>query len=385
MPKVLFIRSTPYDEDLNGYNVQGVGIAKAFCILGYDCDYLNFHKTRNETVRIFEYNGRVANVIFRNRIRLFRTGLNFEVLDKEFLNSYDIIICREYNQLMTYLVAKRHNNTSMYSGPYWNMFMIPFVSGVYDLLFTRKLNSILQKKFVKSEMAKQFLEDKGYTDLINVGVGLDTSRFKDVRCSDGTKDLVQFMHNNNCLLYVGTLDENKNIPFIIRVFEKLLIDHPSLKLVLIGKSHQSVKNKLMGKRNESYFEDLMSETSEKTKQAIVHVERIENPQLQFIYPLASAFILPSIHEIFGMVMLEAMYFGAPVVTSKNGGSTTLIRSEKYGIMIDNYDVDCWTQGINRLINEPSYRDTVIRNSKELIENEYTWVSVAKKMLDCINT
>ena len=36
MAKILFVRSTPYDEDLNGYNVQGAGIAKAFCKLGYE-------------------------------------------------------------------------------------------------------------------------------------------------------------------------------------------------------------------------------------------------------------------------------------------------------------------------------------------------------------
>lgn len=46
MTKILFVRSKPYDEELDSYNVQGVGIAKAFCKLGYDCDYLYFHKTR---------------------------------------------------------------------------------------------------------------------------------------------------------------------------------------------------------------------------------------------------------------------------------------------------------------------------------------------------
>ena len=53
MARILFVRSTPYDEDLNGYNVQGVGIAKALCRLGYDCDYLNFHKTKDETIDVF--------------------------------------------------------------------------------------------------------------------------------------------------------------------------------------------------------------------------------------------------------------------------------------------------------------------------------------------
>ena len=148
MARILFVRSTPYDEDLNGYNVQGAGIARAFCRLGYDCDYLNFHRKREDTVELFEKDGHKARVLFRKRIRVLRTGICPEALDKDFLKAYDIVICREYNQLMTHLIARRHPNTSMYSGPYWNMFMIPFVSDIYDRLFTKKLDRELKGKFV---------------------------------------------------------------------------------------------------------------------------------------------------------------------------------------------------------------------------------------------
>ena len=384
MSKILFVRSTPYDEDLNGYNVQGAGIARAFCKLGYDCDYLNFHKSKEEIVDLYEFEGHKARVIFRKRIRLFRTGLSVKSLKKNFLNQYDIVICREYNQLMTHLIAKRHPNTSMYSGPYWNMFMLPFVSGIYDSIYSKRLNKELRCKFVKSQLAKEFLEEKGYTDLIDVGVGLDTTRFENVECTETTAEIVKYMRENRCLLYIGTLDANKNIPFIIEVFSKVLNSHHDMKLILIGKSQQTLKKKLKGKSNESYYQELIQTVPENIRKNITHINRVDNPQLQFIYPFAQAFILPSIHEIFGMVMLEAMYFGAPVVTSRNGGSSTLIKNEKYGQMIQEYDSTKWANAILRYLNDKDYTESVKENCKRLIRDKYKWETITARMLECIN-
>lgn len=381
--RILFVRSTPYDEDLNSYNVQGAGIARAFCRLGYDCDYLNFHKTREETVDLCEIDGHKARILFRKRVRILRTGISFSSLKKEFLNQYDYVICREYNQLMTYLIAQRHNNTSMYSGPYWNMFMIPVISTFYDALFTKKLDHELKCKFVKSQLAKEFLEKKGYTELIDVGVGLDTTRFENIKCEDSTYNIMKYMRENRCLLYVGTLDENKNIPFLLSVFINILEIEPDVKLVLIGKSQQTLKNKLLGKKNESYYEGIIETIPEKAKESILHIDRVDNPQLQFIYPLAKAFLLPSIHEIFGMVMLEAMYFGAPVITSKNGGSSTLIKNNLYGQMIDTFCVETWTRAVLKCLNDKAYSDTVIQNGRKLIREEFTWDTITAKMLDYI--
>ncbi|MBP5254052.1 MAG: glycosyltransferase family 4 protein [Lachnospiraceae bacterium] len=383
MARILFVRSTPYDEDLNGYNVQGAGIAKACVRLGHDCDYLNFHKTREETVDLCEENGHKARVIFTKRIRLFRTGLNFDVLKDAFLSRYDIVICREYNQLMTHLIAKRHPNTSMYSGPYYNMFMVPFFSGIYDALFTKKLDRELKGKFVKSELAKEYLEQKGYTDLVDLGVGLDTTRFEHVECTESTAKLADYMRENRCILYVGTLSERKNIPLVLGCFRRVLERHPDVKLVLVGKSEQTLKNKLLGKKNESYFEDLMRDVPENVRASILHVERVDNPQLKFIYPLAKAFVLPSLLEIFGMVLLEALYFGAPTVTSWHGGSSTLMRDERYGQVIRAFDPDRWADAVCRYLENPGYAAEVSENGKRLIAESFTWDTIMKKMLDCI--
>lgn len=385
MKNILFVRSTPYDEDLRGYNVQGVGIAKAFCRLGYNCDYLNFDSRKEEIIDLCTIGDKRARVIYKKRIRILRTGLSFDSLKKEFLSQYDVVICREYNQLMTHLIAKRHHNTSMYSGPYWNMFMIPVVSSLYDGIFSKRMNNELRCKFVKSQLAKEYLEARGYTDLIDVGVGLDTTRFENVSCLDSTSQIVEYMKSNKCILYIGTLDSNKNIPFILKVFERVLSVEPDIKLVIIGKSKQSYIKRLMGKKDESYYEELLSKTPDTVKQSIFHVNRVDNPQLQFIYPRAKVFMLPSIFEIFGMVMLEAMFFGAPVITSNNGGSSTLIKSEEYGQKMNEFDEEIWAEGILKYLRDQDYTDMVVRNCKENIRQNYTWDSICNQMIKYIET
>jgi glycosyltransferase involved in cell wall biosynthesis len=189
---------------------------------------------------------------------------------------------------------------------------------------TKKLNKQIKHKFVKSVLAYDFMQKKGYTGLMNVGVALDTSRFENVEIMPETQELINFMTENRCLLYVGSLIRRKNYPFLMEVYKKALNKRPDLKLVIVGKSKVSAVEKMFGKKDADYAEKYDKLLTETEKAGIYHLERLDNPQLKYIYPLAKAFLLPSVLEIFGMVLLEAMYFGAPVVCSRNGGSLTLI-------------------------------------------------------------
>ena len=52
--KVLFVRTPPYDINPNMYNVQQVGMGKAFCKLGYDFDFITFKKKNQKEFVFFE-------------------------------------------------------------------------------------------------------------------------------------------------------------------------------------------------------------------------------------------------------------------------------------------------------------------------------------------
>ena len=386
MPKkILLLRFTPVDGNPNQYNTQEIGIGKAFCRLGYDYDHICFRKNNQRNYVFYEYNGCKARYIELPRMRFFRMGFNKALLDKEFLNNYDIIICREYYQIMSYLISQKHSNVSLYSGPYWNMFMLKFTSPIYDWLFTKSINRNMKSKFVKSDLAKIFLEKKGYTNVINVGVGLDMEKFEDKsEIEPSTQAIVDYMTNFPCILFVGTICDNKNFPLLLDTYKLILNKNKDVKFVIIGKSEQTWLAKLLGKSDESYMEDVLVKYPTSLIENIMFVQEINNSQLKFIYPLAKAFLLPSKHEIFGMVLLEAMYLGAPVVTSINGGSVTLIGNDGPGQIVSDYNPNKWADAVMQYISNPDKVKEITHRANMLIKEQYNWDSIAQKMLFYIN-
>lgn len=382
MKNILLVRATPNDLDINAYNVQQVGIGKSLVNKGYNYDFITFKKNapRKETV-FYEKDGCRAKCIELPRIRVLRWGINTDICKKEFLDKYDLIICQEYYQLETYLISCKSNRVAMYTGPYYNMFLPKCFSPIYDFLFTKRINRQIKHKFVKSVLAYDFMEKKGYTGLTNVGVALDTSRFVDVEILPETKQLIDFMKNNKCLLYVGSLIERKNYPFLLETYKKMLQRDPDVKLVLIGKSKVSGVEKYLGKKDSEYAAKYDKNLTEKEKAGVYHLERLANPQLRYIYPLAKAFLLPSIQEIFGMVLLEAMYFGAPVVSSRNGGSLTLMADGECGQIVDEFDAEKWCDAISKYLDDPQYAKSVVEAAMNKVKEEYTWDVITQKMLE----
>lgn len=382
--KILLVRSTPNDLDIKGYNVQQLGLGKAFVDLGYNYDFITFKQDEskcNETV-FYEKDGKKARCIEKPRMRFLRWGINKDICQKEFVSQYDLIICQEYYQYESYLMAKNSCNVALYSGPYYNIFLPRFFSPIYDKMIGPKLNKLVRVKFVKSVLAEEFLTSKGYTGLMNVGVALDTTRFDNVELKPETKALIEYMQKNRCILYVGALSDRKNYPFMLEVYAKLLKKVPDLKFVVIGKSVSGFWHKLFGGKDRDYEEKCIKNVPDHIKAGIKRIERIENPQLKYIYPLCKSFLLPSKLEIFGMVLLEAMFLGAPTVTSKNGGSMTLMGdSDDYGQIIEQFDVDKWADAVLRFICDEKYTVRVKENAQRLIRDEYNWDVIAKRMLD----
>ncbi len=381
--RVLFVRTPPYDYRFGKYNVQQIGMGKAFCDIGIDFDFVTFKKKNCSTWTAYEKNGHKCTVIETPRFKLFRWGISKKVLNKNFLNQYDLIISQEYYQIMTYLLSKKFPNTIMYSGPYWNLFHTKISSTLFDLIFTKKINNRIKYKFVKSSLAKEFLEKKGYSNVFDIGVGLEFEGYKNVSMYKETKEIMNILANARYLLYVGRIDKNKNTDFLLDVFEKVLVKYPDTKLVVVGKCEQSIVNRILHKTNDAYLKHMLRKHSKLLINNIIHIESIDNSQLQFLYSKASAFLLPSIFEIFGMVLLEAMYFGAPVVSSFNGGATSLIKNNEYGQIIKEFDPDVWANSVFKYFEDDKYTSIVKMNAKNNILNNYNWGSIVAKILDII--
>lgn len=373
MKKILYVRNGPYKVNANSYNLQEIGFCKALCKQGYDCDIVYYSDIdKDEKIYVDEYNRTRIKLLWRKGYKVLRTGIYPSLLKKEFVNQYDLIITTEYSQIMSLLWTMYKPKVVLYNGPYYNMFKIPFTEKLYDLLFVKTLNKRLHKVFTKSDLSKEYLEKKGFENVETLGVGLDTDIFENVEnLSKEVKELIEYMKNNKCLLYVGSLIDRKNFRFSLKVFEKVNKENPEIKMVIIGS----------GKKQ--YVEKSFKFIDKEIVKNIILIDKIDNKSLKYIYKEAKVFILPSKLEIFGMVLLEAMYFGVPSVTSLNGGSSTLINNKINGVIIDDFSADIWKIEIMKILEDKDYSNILRWNSSDTIKSNYLWKMISEKFIESI--
>ena len=113
-------------------------------------------------------------------------------------------------------------------------------------------------------------------------------------------------------LFIGRLSKVKNLEILINVFNDL----PEHKLTIIGDGDEKQYLKSIANTN------------------VIFLKPIENSKLYYEFQKNDIFILPSISETWGLVVEEALYFGLPVIVSKNCGSSELIKDNVNGFVID---------------------------------------------------
>ncbi|MBS6396161.1 MAG: glycosyltransferase family 4 protein [Clostridiales bacterium] len=367
---ILIIRSGPYQVDIDSYNLQELGLAAAFIKKGNNCDVMYYHKKKDSNQIVYK-NGCKIEVLWRKGIRLLRSGIYPQVLKKDFLANYDAVIVSEYSQIMSHLVAQRHSNVYLYNGPYYNLFKLPFIEPIYDTIFCKKINSEMKTVYCKTQMAAEYIGKKGITNTVVVGVGLDTSKFDTEReILPETQNLLKKMEGKRTLLYVGSIIPRKNIDFLIKAFIELKKKD----------SYKDVQLVLVGRGDERYISKCKSLISDEIKNEVVWCKIIKNAQLKFVYQKAYAFLLPSIQEIFGMVLLEAMYFGLPVISSHSAGAGTLIQNGINGLIVEQFEVNEWKFAIESILDDYGYASELGEVATETIKRDYMWDSIAKKMM-----
>lgn len=368
MKRILLVRSGPYQVDPKSYNLQELGLAAAFAKYGIKCDVVYYHKNKNYD-EVMSKNGVKINVLWRHGIRLLRSGIYPMLLKKSFLDKYDAVICSEYSQIMSVLFSKKIE-TFIYNGPYYNLFKLPALEPIYDKMFCKEINKNVAKIFCKTNKSANYLHEKGLSNTVVVGVGLDTEKFdKETVPTEQTKNVLDKMQGHKNILYMGSISKRKNVELIIKGFN----------IIAEQKKYQDVQLIIIGKGSKDYTNYCHSLVSDSAKDRIIWVDRIENAQTKFVYNASDLFLLPSTQEIFGMVLLEAMYFGLPVISSDSAGAETLITNGKNGYIIDNFDELVWANKISVILNSPKISENLGSNAHTTIVQKYMWLNIAEKM------
>lgn len=102
------------------------------------------------------------------------------------------------------------------------------------------------------------------------------------------------------------------------------------------------------------------------------------------YQTADAFIMPSLLETFGTVLVEAMAAGLPVISTDAPGCIDVMRNGRDALMVPSNDVDAMSGAIARLLEEPGLRDALAAKANERAI-EFDWDTVVDRYLDLYRT
>lgn len=95
---------------------------------------------------------------------------------------------------------------------------------------------------------------------------------------------------------------------------------------------------------------------------------------------SDCFILPTLHEAFGLVFQEAMYCGLPIITTNAGGQTDFLKHKKNGLIVPIKDPKAIAKSIKTLIYNNGLREEISRNNKREI-NDFLITRIVKKYED----
>ncbi|PCI61788.1 MAG: glycosyl transferase family 1 [Methylophilaceae bacterium] len=168
------------------------------------------------------------------------------------------------------------------------------------------------------------------------------------------------------LLYVGRVAFEKNIPFLFEMTKVLAERYPNVLLVVAGEG-----------------------PAEKSLHQLAHTLKIENnvkfigyldrsTELNACYQSADAFVFSSKSETQGLVLLEAMAQGTPVVAIAELGTASILKEGK-GAMISTEDTVVFSKKVACLIEDKRLRDDLGRRAKDYALTSWTAAVQAQRM------
>jgi glycogen(starch) synthase len=101
--------------------------------------------------------------------------------------------------------------------------------------------------------------------------------------------------------------------------------------------------------------------------------------LYAIYKMASVAVFPSLYEPFGIVALEAMALGTPVIVSAVGGLNEIVINEYNGIKVTPGSAYELAKAIEKIVDNPSLSKRLIENAKNFVKN-FTWEKAAEETI-----
>lgn len=198
--------------------------------------------------------------------------------------------------------------------------------------------------------------------------GVDTCHFYPIP-PDEAKDYIGIPKEDRMVLFVGRIEPLKGVGTLIRAMSCLRIkdiERPAYLAVIGGDPNVPMEQMSAEMRRlQSLCEDLCMD------RMVIFLGKRGQDTLPYYYSAADVLVMPSHYESFGMVALEAMACGTPVVASQVGGLAFLIQDGVTGFHVPDQDEDALCDRLTRILGDSSLRQQM-GNAAADYARSYSW-------------
>jgi D-inositol-3-phosphate glycosyltransferase len=225
----------------------------------------------------------------------------------------------------------------------------------------------------EQESLRQLVSHRGNIEMIPCGT--DTDNFRPISKTEARMQLGLDLQDK-IVLYVGRFDPRKGIETFVRSCEQLKSNYfQPFKLVIVGGSSPERSDGEERARIEKIVQEVG--LSEQT----LFAGQIGHDRLPLYYAAADVCVIPSHYEPFGLVAIEAMACGTPVVASDVGGLRFTVLPEETGLLVPPKDTDAFAKAIQRILSDELGARKLRRQASANVNQRFSWTGVGIQLSD----